>query len=302
MRLLIKGVAERALVWSGVVRTARSRARGRALILAYHNVVPDTMTSVGDAANHLPLSRFRAQLDSLEATHDIVPLAECLGGPTHSSRPRAAITFDDAYRGALTLAVPELVRRQLPATIFVAPAFIGGKSFWWDELGRPEGGLDDAVREIALNRLAGRSDAVCDWARESNVALAPVPAIARAASLDELAAAAAACGMTIGSHSWSHANLTHLSTDALADDLARSRAWVRSIARSWCNCIAYPYGSHDQRVIDGCIAAGYEGGLAIRGGWVPTTDLNPFAVPRVNIPRGVSDLGFAIRTAGLLST
>src|SRR4051794_21760900 len=102
MRSAIKAAAERALLWSGIAAQHRRRMRGRLLVLAYHNIVPDDAPAAGDLANHLPVSAFAAQLDALRTTHDIVPLADALTPASRrASRPRAAITFDDAYRGAV---------------------------------------------------------------------------------------------------------------------------------------------------------------------------------------------------------
>ena len=127
-RAAIKTALEAALVDSGFAGLRRRALTGRSLILAYHNIVADEAAQVGDLANHLPLSTFAAQMAELRATHDVVPLPEVLA-PSRGDRPRVAITFDDAYRRAIVNAVPVLVRLGLPATFFVAPAFVGGGSF-----------------------------------------------------------------------------------------------------------------------------------------------------------------------------
>src|ERR671914_1478754 len=104
LRSVAKHAAERLLLASGIPRIARRRHAQDVLILAYHNVVPDDAQACGEEALHLPRSRFAEQLDMLGETHDVVPLAEVLD--SHSSaggRPRAVLTFDDAYQGALTL-------------------------------------------------------------------------------------------------------------------------------------------------------------------------------------------------------
>src|SRR2546423_5455975 len=115
VRVRVKAIAERVLLASGG-RAARWRMRDRTLILAYHNVVPDEQPIFGDRSLHLRRSDFAAQLDALRETHDVVPLPAVLL-PSHGPRPRAAITFDDAYAGAVTLGVAEVVARGLPATV-----------------------------------------------------------------------------------------------------------------------------------------------------------------------------------------
>src|SRR5678816_2862632 len=102
MRKALRGAVEFAMVASGLPVLGRRRRRGDTLVLAYHNVVPDGAEAFGDRSLHLPLSRLRQQLAALEATHEVVSLDE-LETPARTERPRAAITFDDAYAGALHL-------------------------------------------------------------------------------------------------------------------------------------------------------------------------------------------------------
>ena len=300
-RVAFKGAAERALIWSGVAGLHRRRMSGRVLVLAYHNIVPDGMPPGGDRANHLPLSMFVEQLSLLRETHDVVPLADTMApSPDKAGRPRAAITFDDAYRGAVRYGVAELVRQGLPATIFVAPACLGQRTFWWDALATTDSGLSAEVRTRALDELRGEHSAVMEWARGTNAPVAEMAGDMRSATEEELIEAASHPGITLGSHTWSHPNLTRLSTDEMAAELAKPLAWLRDRVRNPLPWLAYPYGAFDDAVTRGCGLAGYAAGLAISGGWFARAPRYPFALPRVNIPPGVSRRGFAIRAAGLL--
>ena len=79
---------------------------------------------------------FVRHLDWLEQNFDIVPLAEAqrrLRNP-RNARPTVAITFDDGYAENCDFAIPELQRRNLPATYFVATeSVISGRPFGHDE-------------------------------------------------------------------------------------------------------------------------------------------------------------------------
>ena len=275
--------------------------RNRTLVLAYHNVVPDAIDGLGDRSLHLRRADFAAQLDALLDTHDVVPLADLLGARTHARRPCAAITFDDAYSGAVTLGVDEVVDRGLPATIFVAPAFVGGGSFWWDALSDPRLGLRPDVRARALTDLRGSDAAVRRWAVEAGIAGAEeVHPLARVATAADILAAASRPGITVGSHSWSHPNLTCLPPDELMDELSKPLAWLRERLPEPLPWLTYPYGAFNADVAAAAARAGYEGALAISGGWVRTPPSDRFAIPRVNIPAGISVAGFQLRAAGFL--
>lgn len=296
----VKAAVERGLIWSGVARFARRRMSGRVLVLAYHNIVPDEATPSGDLANHLPRSRFAAQLDVLRSTHDIVPLEASLEKPRSGSKPRVAITFDDAYLGAVTLGIEELVRRRMPATIFVAPAFLGGRSFWWDALAVPGDGLEPNVRSRALDDLAGDDTAIRAWAEGDGIALGSVPPGMCASSEADLSQAASSPGITLGSHTWSHQNLTRLAATELAAELSRPREWLRDRFPKSLDWLAYPYGEFDERVEKAAADAGYEAALAVSGGWFVASPPDRFALPRVNVPPGLSRHGLSLRGAGLL--
>lgn len=106
MRRRLKHLVERGLVWSGAPRVALAGHRSRTLILAYHAIVPEGASPAGDTSLHLPQAQFAAQLDALAPGHDVVALADALAPPPpRSSRPRVAITFDDAYQGAVSAGV-----------------------------------------------------------------------------------------------------------------------------------------------------------------------------------------------------
>lgn len=301
MRSAVKHIAERALIVSGFAAANRRRMRGRSLVLAYHNVLPPGAAPIGDLPNHLPLATFAAQLAALRETHDVVPLADLLTASAGTSRrPRAAITFDDAYRGAVVHGVPELVRQGLPATIFVAPAFLGGRSFWWDALATRADGLEPALRDRALHELRGDDGAVRAWASAAGRPVAALPSEWCAASEAELLRAAQG-GITLGSHSWSHPNLTRLGPDELSQELTRPLEWLRERVPIPSPLLAYPYGLHDRTVRLAAERAGYQGALAIDGGWLPPVPRDRYALPRVNVPPGLSLPGFVLRGAGLLT-
>jgi peptidoglycan/xylan/chitin deacetylase (PgdA/CDA1 family) len=303
VRSLAKPAAERLILLSGVPALWRLRLRADVLILAYHNIVPDDAGPCGDTSLHLKRSRFAAQLELLCRTHDVVPLRDALGADRRPrGRPWAAITFDDAYRGALTLGAAELARRGLPATVFVAPRFVGGAAFWWDQVVLPKDPRARArFRRHALTDCAGREDAVRDLATQYRLGEQDVPAYARCASESEIGHAVASGRLDLGSHSWSHPNLAALSASEVAEELARPLQWLRERFDSVVPLLAYPYGQLSDDVAQGAARAGYTGALLITGGWLRRDRTDPMRVPRVDVPAELSAAGFALRASGLFA-
>lgn len=278
----------------------RWTARRAPLILAYHNVVPDGAPAAGDRSLHLPRAAFAAQLDLLTERCRVVPLAELPDAATGAGRPVVAITFDDAYRGAVTIGVEELVRRDLPATMFVAPQYVGDGTFWWDEL-TPPGGVTPAVpRDIALGALRGEQRAIRAWAAERGVPVTTPAPHTRVATEAELQRAVGQAGITLGSHTWGHPNLAALSPAEVSRELAESRSWLRDrFAGRWVPWISYPYGGVSDAVQQLAAATGYRAGLCITGGRAGRTAWKtPHALPRYNVPAGLSRRGFRARVGG----
>ncbi len=296
-----RAAAERCLAASGAAPLARRARRGDTLVLAYHNVVPHGEHPAGDASLHLLQAEFAAQLDILARTHDVVPLPHLLRPRNPARRPRAVITFDDAYLGAVTAGVRELAERGMPATFFVAPAFVPGGRFWWDALSDPaQGAPDGALRAHALDALRGRDAEVRRWAASRGIAEAALPAHAAAAGEAALAESARVPGITWGTHTWSHPNLARLAPDEVAAELDASMRWLRARFAAVVPWLSYPYGAWSPATAAAAREAGLHGALRIDGGWARAGRVDPFAVPRLNVPAGVSRTGFALRAAGVL--
>ena len=302
LRARARAAAERCLA-AALPPLWVKRHQQDALILAYHNVVPPFEVPAGDRSLHLPQAAFAAQLDALARTHDVVPLADLLRPAPRRSRPRAAITFDDAYRGALTAGLAELAARNLPATFFVVTSRVGGGAFWWDVFASDsEGALPPRLRARALDEARGEDGAVRALAREMGIGESRVAAHALPAGEDELRAAAGVDGITFGSHTATHPNLARLGDDEVRAELASSLAWLgdrfADRATPW---LSYPYGLSSPAVERAAAEAGYAGALGICGGFARAGRVRPFAVPRLNVPAGVSPAGFALRAAGVIA-
>lgn len=290
---------------SGLPALARKLRGSAVLILAYHNVVPDDADGgVGQPSLHLARSRFAAQLDLLCRTHDVVALSEILTSQTGrvSRRPRAVITFDDAYRGAVSIGIQETVKRGLPATIFVPPGCLEDRALWWDAYARADDGTPlGSLGRKGIHELRGNEDDIRKAASSAGIHATDVPRYMRTATVSELEAATQNSGVTLGSHSWSHANLAVLQPDLLDAELTRSLRWLQERFEAAIPWIAYPYGISSPAVELAAAHAGYVGGLSVTSGWVVDFVNRPFLLPRLDVPAGASIEGFGLRIAGLLS-
>ncbi len=296
----MKSVVEAALVRGGAAHLSRYLRRDRTLVLAYHNIVPHGEPVIGDRSLHLPVRKFSAQLDALLRYCNVIPLDSIFERSTDRKRPRVAITFDDAYRGTVTAGVAELVQRGLPATIFVIPGFVGASSFWWDAVLPVAEQEREGFRQWALEVLCGRDGDIKAWARAEGVTPLELPSHASAATEVELRTASGHPGITFGSHTWSHPNLAALDGDSVEQELSSSLQWLQQRFGSVVPWMTYPYGMTAPVIERTAAAIGYHGALRAIGGWLPKTSTGAFALPRLNVPAGVTQNGFILRLAGML--
>jgi peptidoglycan/xylan/chitin deacetylase (PgdA/CDA1 family) len=300
LRQVVKVLGESLLGSAASLAFARRRLRGRRLILSYHNVIAhEAGVAIGDSSLHLSLRRFGEQLDSIaEAGFTVVGIDA--PRPDALAAPEVAITFDDAYAGAISLGVPELARRALPATIFVAPGILGMPAPWWDRLAlAPAGAIPASIRDRALGELAGDTARVLEAAAAHRWALQEPRPEFRIASEQELTQAVAVHpALTLGAHSWSHANLARLEAAALQRELDRPLAWLRTrFPARTVDWIAYPYGLETRDVRAAAAQAGYRGAFRVTGGWSSPAD-DAQGLPRCNVTPGISAAGFRARLAG----
>lgn len=300
MRALMKRQIETFMSSPPVGWLTQPRVQGMRLIVAYHGVIPDGESPAGELALFVTQREFARQLDLLAAEADVVPLDRIdeAGG----DRPRVAITIDDAYRGAVTTGVSMLAARSLPATIFVAPGRLNNHVFWWDALLHGSGKLDDKLRSHALHKLGGADERVRAWAAKTGIPVRDrLPLYAQSATADELSGALRSDGITLGSHTWSHPNLTSLGAAELATEVCRSREWLRTeFGERVVNWLAYPYGLESAQVRAAVAEASYAGALCIDGGWHHAADVSPFARPRFSVGARLTIEGLRLRLQGAL--
>jgi peptidoglycan/xylan/chitin deacetylase (PgdA/CDA1 family) len=273
------------------------RRRRGAAIFAFHNVVTDDgVPARCDTSLHITLSAFQDYLAVIADGYTVVPLAEIAD---RVQRRRAidglaALTFDDAYRGVLVHALPAIARRQLPSTVFVVSgAAAAPEPFWWDLLGG-NGGVPAPMRAQALGQLRGDQAAVlaAHPVSDQTMPTALLPATWREVR------SAARDGVAIGSHSVSHRNLAALDPQGMREELERARAEIGAATGVPPAEVSYPYGLHNAAVLDAARRAGYTAGVTMRFG-LATRDDDPLALPRINVPAGISVPALECWAAGI---
>jgi peptidoglycan/xylan/chitin deacetylase (PgdA/CDA1 family) len=124
------------------------------MILGYHRISDTTWDPLNLAVSR---NNFRSQLQVLSDIYRPVSLMTLLEMKRKgmSLKGYVSITFDDGCEDFIQQAVPELARRNIPATVFVTTGY-AGKRFWWDEVSFLMSHINADVDQVEVD--AGSAD------------------------------------------------------------------------------------------------------------------------------------------------
>ncbi len=203
----------------------------RVPVLMYHRV--GTVRDRHEARYAITPANFEAHMQELaRADYQAVSMDAFLAWlETGQSLPKGAflLTFDDGYRGVLEHAQPVLADLRWPFNVFLVSDMIGGMDTW----------IEPADAKHASHPLLNARE-ILDMRQH---------------------------GCAFHSHARSHPRLTELSDAELADQLAGSRATLAKLLGHDVDCLAYPYGLHDDRVVAATQAAGYRAAFSTKSGF-----------------------------------
>lgn len=274
---------------------ARAHGRTRPLVLGYHRIVedfaslaqtelPSMLTSAAMFERHLDCigRQFRfASLDDIGT--------QILSGDPFDE-PVAAVTFDDGYADVYEHGYPVLKRKGIPAGIFVVTDLVGqpvaqlhdqlyrvlARAFpaWADPCRELCGLMRDfglPTELLTRTRHATRTPLLAVSAILSTLPIADVRRVI--AGLEASAGHGVSDiprsldwaeievlhrgGMTIGSHTRSHASLPAETVATIADELGGSRHALESRLGQPTTHFAYPDGQFNPSVIDAVATSGY---------------------------------------------
>ena len=192
-------------LWRLLRRLTGKEIPASCVILYYHSI----------RAEHR--ERFASQMDKLvELTKPIKidPVPPLSPGLMYS-----AVTFDDAFENIFDNALPELFKRNIPATVFVPVDLLGQQATWW-----PIGARERQERISTAERL-----------RQLPSDLA-----------------------TVGSHTLTHPELPMLETTEAEREICQSKTKLEDVLKRKINIFSFPHGAFDGDLVRLCHNAGYE--------------------------------------------
>ncbi len=307
----------------------RMRRRDCSLVLRYHAVAPDDLapTYAGPDIT-IPRALFASQMRFLRRAYAPVPLATIVDAIGRGESPPAgtvAITLDDGYADNYHQAFPVLQALRLPATVYVVTETLdNASSLWMSEL-RATLMASRAPRlrveigggyEFGLAEEDERQQSIKDL---TNV-LVPVDAalrrrilatirhelavnggvdLAQAMLTSEQVRAMHEAGITIGAHTQTHSNMTLVSAEQAAAEIAGSRERLEAIVGVAVRDFAYPNTGGRYPHCNGSVAAiirqlGFRSAVTSRPGIIQVSS-DPFLLPRIGIaPRLYREAALAV--------
>jgi len=192
-------------VWKWVYRIAGKKPPGIGIVLYYHSVSTEQVT------------RFAKQMDDLIRWAQ--PARADFKYASGDGAPQVAVTFDDGLQSIVENAIPELIHREIPATLFIPTGYLAQSPGWEYESG-DQNCNDKVITVDSLRRLPSAY-------------------------------------ISVGSHSVTHPDMTVLSENLASKELRDSREKLSKILGRNVKHFSFPYGAHNDKVVDLARRAGY---------------------------------------------
>jgi peptidoglycan/xylan/chitin deacetylase (PgdA/CDA1 family) len=263
--------------------------------------------------------KFAKLLDFLKARFSVMALGDAWRALQDGTLPPGSIsiTFDDGYQDNYTEARALLVERELPATFFIATAYLDGGRMWNDTVFEVIRRLPDGHHDLADLELGaidvGSTASRATAAERIIYAIMFHPPTEREAIVDALAKrvdglpddlmmtseqvkAMRADGMEIGGHTRTHPILEVLDDDLAFAEIRDGKSDLESILEEPVTVFAYPNGKfgRDFSEIHQKMVQELEFDLAVStNSGVSRVDSNAYRLPRFT-PWGPPGTGFSI--------
>jgi peptidoglycan/xylan/chitin deacetylase (PgdA/CDA1 family) len=264
------------------------RKRSNPCVLMFHGVTADRNGSV----RHMATKEFRDLLILLKKDFELVSLDDLHSGNGNSSKPRAALTFDDGYRNNFTEAIPVLEELEIPATFFLISESLNNSAFTLpidvidciinkynpenisiDGLKFRRAGLtyvsemnDDIYSYIIRNshRMNSFSRELSEQFPFDFINDPEYGKLVRFIDAITLKRIAENPLFTFASHSATHINFITAPEEIVVSELHKSRRKIEELTGQPCKAIAYPYGLYNTFTRKVTREAGYTTAYAVK--------------------------------------
>lgn len=336
LRERVAALLARSRVLEAALQIRRLAPISTVSIITYHRIADVTEHDPydPDVVDATP-AQFRRQVEAIARIGRPIGMDDLIAALDGARLPANPImvTFDDGYRSCRDVALPILRALGVPATFFIATAFVSEpRLYWWEQIAvvlhrargrvatlsyprpmtidasdpRARRRLDDTIKNtygLDVDRFLRELRIALDvpWSPDIEAQLA-----ARLCMTWDDVRALADAGMDIGSHTRTHRVLETLDEPDLRGELVGSRRELELQLRRPVRALAYPVGRLPPSWLRRVVAqSGYRIGLTNAGGvnriWptamLATRSLDRFGIRRLRTERSLSDAMFLTQIA-----
>jgi peptidoglycan/xylan/chitin deacetylase (PgdA/CDA1 family) len=175
------------------------------VVVSYHSVKPHQR------------HKFAKQMDQVIKVGK--PVFADMGESSNKRIHHIAVTFDDGFQNFMDNALPEMLIRKIPATLFITTVYLGKIPGW----------IKNPNHENAQEILMTADQ------------LKALP--------DEM--------VRIGSHCVTHPRLTSLNKEQIISELSESKKYLESLLEKNITILAFPYDDYNEEIVELARKAGY---------------------------------------------
>jgi peptidoglycan/xylan/chitin deacetylase (PgdA/CDA1 family) len=194
------------LIADGVFRFFGRPVKKSCVVIAYHSVLANKR------------EQFARQMDELKRLATPIEINQF--GLNEEDGNNVLITFDDGYENFFQNALPELVKRKIPSTMFIPAGYIGKRQGW----------IKNNTHEAFNEKIATVLDL-------KNARMHAV---------------------TIGAHGMWHRNFLNLDEETSYNEMKDSKKILQKSIDAEVDFMAFPYDGYNATIIDSARKIGYK--------------------------------------------
>lgn len=253
-------------------------------VLVYHGICKTEATKFN--ARFLSVAQFEKQVIKLKHYYNLISFDDYKARKLSTDKLNVMLTFDDGFKNNIELAIPILLKHQVPAVFFITTVEDVPRYLFNDVLDVFSAIGPDKVKIGGVNFLKKRSyihyryfDADGKMMaqvfqstnqKERKEIMDQIFAIVSAENfrlhsefLDlmndkELKTIASTSFMSLGGHGLSHVDLSEVSSTEVKTEIFRGKEKLEDITGTSCEAFAFPYGNYTNETLDLCKEAGYK--------------------------------------------
>ncbi len=319
--MTLKKLIASVLARSPLPSVTRRAHRRQLSILMFHGFASGALRPFENLEHkHLEVAKWRMFAGWLAQKYRVIPLSEavdCLERGKSLPDYSLCVTMDDGFRSTHDLAFPVLKELAMPASIYLATAFVDEtRPIWVDRVSYSliQAGQGYAELRAAKARLKNQSQdqieqAVAEIERQTghamplNVNDPSMPATQRSLDWDQIIAMRDSGLVEFGSHTCTHRIVGRCSREVALDELRHSRRIIEERVGGRCDLFCYPNGTPGDFTDESeslAREAGYRATLTTVPGW-NAANASPFALRRLGVNNELNLTRFQLMVSGVMA-